>query len=89
MESPKITVKEFKVISQLGKDINITQRRIPQKVQLSLGLINIILTKLIKNRIHHSRRWRTGRPRRNKPWEFRRISLLGVHSNVWKMITHA
>ena len=56
MESPKITEKEFKIISQLGKDINITQRWISQKVQLSLGLINIILKKLIKNRIHHSRR---------------------------------
>jgi len=48
MESPEVTEKELKIISQLGKDANITQRQISQNVGLSLGLVNIILKKLIK-----------------------------------------
>ncbi|GAG16548.1 unnamed protein product, partial [marine sediment metagenome] len=38
MESPEVTEKELKIISQLGKDSNITQRQISQNVGLSLGL---------------------------------------------------
>ena len=48
MESRKITEKELKVISQLGKDTNITQRQISQNVGFSLGLVNIVVKKLIK-----------------------------------------
>ncbi|GAG14311.1 unnamed protein product, partial [marine sediment metagenome] len=48
MESPEVTEKELKIISQLGKDANITQRQISQNVGLSLGLVNIIVKKLIK-----------------------------------------
>ena len=48
MESPEVTEKELKIISQLGKDANITQRQISQNVGLSLGLVNIIVKKLIE-----------------------------------------
>ena len=48
MKTPEVTEKELKIISQLGKDANITQREISQNVGLSLGLVNIIVKKLIK-----------------------------------------
>lgn len=48
MKIPEVAEKEFKVLSQLGNDANITQRQISQNVGLSLGLVNIILKKLIK-----------------------------------------
>jgi len=48
MKTPEVAEKEFKVLSQLGNDANITQRQISQNVGLSLGLVNIILKKLIK-----------------------------------------
>jgi len=38
---------EFKIIDEIGKDVNTTQRRISHQIGLSLGMTNIIMKKLI------------------------------------------
>lgn len=86
MEFPKITEKEFKVISQLGKDAHITQRQISQNVGLSLGLVNIILKRLIKKGYVKIKRLN----RRNlqyflTPKGFSQISRRSYHY-LWKTI---
>jgi len=38
---------EFKIIDEIGKDLNTTQRRISRQIGLSLGMTNLIIKKLI------------------------------------------
>jgi DNA-binding MarR family transcriptional regulator len=38
---------EFKIIDEIGKDLNTTQRRISHQIGLSLGMTNLIIKKLI------------------------------------------
>ncbi len=38
---------EFKIIDEIGKDLNTTQRRISRQIGLSLGTTNIIIKRLI------------------------------------------
>jgi len=38
---------EFKIIKQIGKDLNTTQRKISRQIGLSLGMTNIIMKRLI------------------------------------------
>ncbi len=38
---------EFKIIDEIGKDLNTTQRKISRQIGLSLGMTNIIIKKLI------------------------------------------
>jgi len=38
---------EFKIIDEIGKDVNTTQRRISRQIGLSLGMTNIVMKKLI------------------------------------------
>lgn len=45
---PEITEDyEFKIIDEIGKDLNTTQRRISHQIGLSLGMTNLIIKKLI------------------------------------------
>ncbi|MEA3485911.1 MAG: winged helix-turn-helix transcriptional regulator [Candidatus Aerophobetes bacterium] len=48
MSHPEITEKELRVIDEVSKDANLTQRDISRKVGISLGMVNIILKKLAK-----------------------------------------
>ncbi len=41
------TEKELKIINEIDKDLNVTQREISKKSGMSLGMTNIILKKLI------------------------------------------
>ena len=47
MKSLETTEKEFRVINEINRDLNITQREISQKSGMSLGMTNIILKRLI------------------------------------------
>jgi len=38
---------EFKIIDEIGKDLNTTQRKISRQIGLSLGMTNIIMKRLI------------------------------------------
>jgi len=38
---------EFKIIDEIGKDLNTTQRRISRQIGLSLGMTNLIMKRLI------------------------------------------
>ena len=38
---------EFKIIDEIGKDLNTTQRKISHQIGLSLGMTNLIIKKLI------------------------------------------
>jgi len=38
---------EFKIIDEIGKDLNTTQRKISRQIGLSLGMTNIVMKKLI------------------------------------------
>ena len=38
---------EFKIIDEIGKDLNTTQRKISRQIGLSLGMTNLIIRKLI------------------------------------------
>lgn len=38
---------EFKIIDEIGKDLNTTQRRISHQIGLSLGMTNLIMKRLI------------------------------------------
>ncbi|MFB0526953.1 MAG: winged helix-turn-helix transcriptional regulator [bacterium] len=38
---------EFKIIDEIGKDLNTTQRRISHQIGLSLGMTNLIIKRLI------------------------------------------
>jgi len=48
MSHSEITEKELKVIDEVSKDVNLTQRDISRKVGISLGMVNIILKRLTK-----------------------------------------
>jgi len=48
MSSIEITERELKVIDEVSKDVNLTQRQISRRVGISLGMVNIILKKLAK-----------------------------------------
>ena len=39
---------EFKIIDEIGKDLNITQRKISRQIGLSLGMTNILIKRLIR-----------------------------------------
>lgn len=41
------TEKEFKIINEIDKDLNITQRAISKNLGMSLGITNIILKRLV------------------------------------------
>lgn len=43
----KIEDYEFKIIDEIGKDLNTTQRKISRQIGLSLGMTNIIMKRLI------------------------------------------
>ncbi len=38
---------EFKIIDEIGKDLNTTQRKISRQIGLSLGMTNLVIKKLI------------------------------------------
>jgi len=38
---------EFKIIDEIGKDLNTTQRKISRQIRLSLGMTNLIMKRLI------------------------------------------
>jgi len=38
---------EFKIIDEIGKDLNTTQRKISHRIGLSLGMTNLVIKKLI------------------------------------------
>ncbi|MBA7506740.1 hypothetical protein ES706_05445 [subsurface metagenome] len=38
---------EFKIIDEIGKDLNTTQRKISRQIGLSLGMTNLIMKRLI------------------------------------------
>ena len=40
---------EFKIIDEIGKDLNTTQRKISCQIGLSLGMTNIIMKRLMVN----------------------------------------
>ncbi len=46
MDSSEIVEKEFKVMEQVSRDKNLTQRKISQRLGLSLGMTNLIIRKL-------------------------------------------
>lgn len=48
MNNLETTEKEFRIINEIGKDLNITQREISYKSGISLGMTNIVLRRLIK-----------------------------------------
>jgi len=43
----KIEDYEFKIIDEIGKDLNTTQRKISRQIGLSLGMTNLIMKRLI------------------------------------------
>ena len=47
MDDLETTEKEFRIINEINKDLNITQREISRKSEMSLGMTNIILKRLI------------------------------------------
>jgi len=46
MDSSEIVEKEFKVMEEVSRDKNLTQRKISQRLGLSLGMTNLIIRKL-------------------------------------------
>lgn len=48
MDGLETTEKEFRIINEIDKDLNITQREISYKSGMSLGMTNIVLRRLIK-----------------------------------------
>jgi len=48
MSRLEITERELKVINEVSKNVNLTQRQISRKVGMSLGMVNIILKKLAR-----------------------------------------
>ncbi len=48
MKGSETTEKEFRIINEIDKDLNITQRQISRKSGMSLGITNIIIKRLIK-----------------------------------------
>lgn len=47
MDSSEIVEKEFKVMEEVSRDKNLTQRKISQRLGLSLGMTNFIIRKLV------------------------------------------
>ncbi len=47
MNEFKTSEKEFRVISEIDRNLNITQREISQRSKMSLGMTNIIMKRLI------------------------------------------
>lgn len=48
MNGLKTTEEEFRVLNEINKNLNITQREISHKSGMSLGMTNIIIKRLIK-----------------------------------------
>jgi len=47
MNNPKIDTPELRMIEEIGRDRNLTQRRISHRLGLSLGMTNLILKRLV------------------------------------------
>ncbi len=47
LNNPGISERELRIIEEISRDSNLTQRKISHKLGLSLGMTNIILRRLL------------------------------------------